>query len=182
MKAIDIKVQFDKETLLNITKVIGKIGIPKFLSRIKNNVVKFIPQDTQTLFNSSNIYRSQDLKSAALGYGSKIANDPLNKIALYQHERALGHFGDPGQSMRIGTEGTTSIPGKKFAIYGKSLSIKNSNELKKQKNHYQKGYKQKRKSGVLTNYATKFLKRSVEVSVKEILNDLNVNIEEAKKK
>jgi len=182
MKAIDIKVQFDQETLKNIPKVIGKIGIPKLFDRIQENVKQYIPQDTGTLIISVNIYRSEDLKSGAIGYGSKIENDPLNKIALYQHERALSHNGEPGRSMREGTDGDTSIPGKKHAIYGRSLSIKISNELKKQRNHYQRGYRQKRNSGALSNYATKFLLRATQVAVKDVLKDFNVDLNEAKKK
>lgn len=150
---------FNEELLRALPKVVVKMGIPPFLNAVKNEVPNFCPQDTQSLINSDYEIIDIDAKWGIIGYGSKFdPSDPINEIAVKQHEEVLNHYGTPGVSMREGVQGA-NIPGKKYAIFGKSLI--RDEVLGKQRDDYEKGYLQKKENGELTPYATKFLEKAI---------------------
>lgn len=166
----NVRIEFKKEVLDKIQKAIAKNTIGKFFETVRNNVAEFIPQDTQTLINSYYIIMSDDGMSGCLGYGSRIENDPINDIAVKQHESVLNHYGMPGRSMREGMLGA-NIPGTKYAIGGHSLSISSSPTLREQRLHYAIGYREKKAAGQLTKYATKFLEKAVIKAADEVKFD-----------
>ena len=168
--ADNVKVVFNNIVLDKIKKTIAQNGIAKFFRTVRDNVAEFIPQDTQTLINSYYVVMAKDGMSGCLGYGSLIESDPLNDIAVKQHEEILYHYGMPGRSMREGMLGA-NIPGSKYAVHGRSLSISSSDTLKDQRLHYALGYKDKKKAGQLTRYATKFLEKAVIKAVDEVKFD-----------
>jgi hypothetical protein len=152
MKPGRIEVHFNNALLDEIADVIAEQGGIRFLAGVKERVSIYAPKDTETLVNSNFIVRGD--KEIALCYGSKHGDDRLNQIAIMQHEMVLHHFGTPGgDSMRQGTG--SPVPGLPHAIGGHSLP--ESNTMQMQKQAYSQGYRDKRQSGMLTPYASKYL-------------------------
>ena len=60
--------------------------------------------------------------------------------------------------MRLGVSGA-NIPGKKYAVLGKSLY--RDAVLGKQQDDYWKGYQEKKDAGQLSPYPTKFLEKAI---------------------
>lgn len=155
----EVTIVFKEELLKSIPKVITKTGLPRFFQEIIETVPQFIPQDTQTLVNSHYTDIDEEKLVGIVGYGSKYnIEDPLNVIAIVQHEKVMYHYNDPGKSMRLGVEGA-NIPGKKYALFMRTLPVDAA--LAKQKKDYHKGYKEKSEANQLTPYPTKFLEKAI---------------------
>jgi len=167
-----VEVTFDSEYLKKLPGMLGPMAFANFKESVVKEADNFIPKDTGSLASSHYHYENKD--SYVLGYGSSIPNDPMNKIAVYQHENALNHYGLPGKSMRIGVSGA-SLPGVKHFVLGRSI-----NGDKKQALDYQKGYRQKKKGGQLQKYSSQFLTRGLEVvagrPINEIIGDITLEM------
>ena len=158
-KSGKVTIVFKEELLKAIPKVITKVSLPRFFREIIETVPQFIPQDTQTLVNSHYTDIDEENLVGIVGYGSKFnMDDPLNIIAIVQHEKVMYHYGEPGKSMRLGVQGA-DIPGKRYAMFMRTLPVDTT--LAKQKKDYQKGYKEKSDANQLTPYATKFLEKAI---------------------
>ncbi|HBD93514.1 MAG: hypothetical protein A2015_10710 [Spirochaetes bacterium GWF1_31_7] len=179
-EGINYQVYLDKEVIKNISTKVGLLGFNRFVEEIKKEVVNFIPRDTDTLINSSYIDQSIDGLTYVFGYGAPYNTHlPINKIAVYQHENSLNHYGLPGVSMRIGVAGA-SLPGKKHWQPGDNSDRGFDSTLKAQYNQYWQGYRAKKRAGQLSRYKSQFLKRALEVvsgmNIKDIIGDINIEI------
>jgi hypothetical protein len=154
-----VTIVFKEELLKSIPKVIAKVGLAPFFDAIISTVPQFIPQDTQTLVNNHYKMIDEEKLVGIVGYGSEYGDDLLNTVAIVQHEHVLNHNGEPGRSMREVIPGA-NIPGKKYSMRGHPMNI-HSDVFKKQRNDYQKGYRQLKKSNSLTPYASQYLEKAV---------------------
>ncbi|HOV14283.1 MAG TPA: hypothetical protein PK771_08375 [Spirochaetota bacterium] len=188
-KSSTVKITFNDEVVKNIPLVLSKYGFLEIDKTIKKVLPKYMPKDTETLLNSYYFIRDENGKIGFFVVGSKAGDDRLNKIAIYQHEKELKHYGTPGQSMRKGTNARSSIPGEKWAING--VTLKTAKEMlraepvsgnKKGKktqsiqsiqriqiNDYHRGYNALKKSGSLTPYKSEYLKKAVEETISEFI-------------
>jgi len=148
--SVNVRWEFDKGFFQELAKQVNYQAHTRIAEVMIDNVKKYVPRDTDTLMSLHRI--DQQEYSTALYYGSPI-DDRINIVAIVQHEKNLGHYGRPGQSMRIGI--TSDIPGSKWAI-GDTYIGKSA----RQKRDYGKGYRQKRP--ILQHYKTEFLKNAME--------------------
>lgn len=168
--ASNFTVKIDDKALDEFYKKTTVPGLIKFCKEVHDNVDKYIPEDTESLKKQKYLVRERGMKELdvridlrpddviIIGIGSKTGDKKINKVAVYQHEENLYHYGSPkGRSMREGVE-NADIPGQPWAVAGVSRT---NNVLKRQAVMYQRGYRQKKQAGLLTQYPAKFLEKAV---------------------
>lgn len=152
---MNVRVEFDEKKLNNFMKEKGNASNLAFMTEVLKRSKGYVPRDTDSLLNSDYLIRDEKEGTVTIGYGSKYGDEKVNKVAIYQHERELNHYGYPqGLSMRDGTG--SLIPGSKWALFGRSRSVPTE-----QISSYQRGYKQKKNTGQLTKYKAEWLLKAL---------------------